>query len=68
MVKYYVEILDNNTNQTRSFIINGKYFELCDKDNLSFAGYHHLVHEDFVKCTGISVLEAMKSIQLINKL
>lgn len=69
-VNYYVEVLDNEDkkNQTRKFIINGDTFELCDKDNLSFAGYHDQVYENFIKGNGIPLSEAKKSIELILKL
>jgi UDP-N-acetyl-2-amino-2-deoxyglucuronate dehydrogenase len=68
LVKYHVEILNSREGQTRSFIINDKNFELCDKDNLSFSGYHHRVYEEFISGNGIPLSEAKKSIELVLKL
>lgn len=69
-IEYHVEVLDNDNKaeQTRSFIINGKEFELCNKDNLSFAGYHDRIYEEFLKGNGIPLSEAKKSIELISEL
>jgi len=69
-VNYNVEILDfdDKEHQTRKFIINGKEFELCNKDNLSFAGYHDQVHKEFAAGRGITLDEARKSIELVLKL
>lgn len=68
MVDYFVEVLDSNQGQTRKFVINGKSFELCDKDNLSFAGYHDIVHREFIAGRGIPLTEARKSLELVFKL
>lgn len=65
IVNYCVEVLDSREGQTRSFLINGQNFELCDKDNLSFAGYHDRVHREFQKGEGIPLSEAKKAIELI---
>lgn len=69
-INYHVEVLadDDKANQTRKFIINGKEFELCNKDNLSFAGYHDKIYENFIKDNGIPLSEAKKAIKLIKKL
>ena len=68
LVNYHVEVMDNNKGQTRSLVINGETFELCDKDNLSFAGYHDQVYKHFIAGNGIPLSEARKSIELILKL
>ena len=65
---YNVEVMDSREGQTRSFIINGKKFELCDKDNLSFGGYHDIVHKEFAEGRGIPLSEARKAIELVNRL
>ena len=67
-VHYHVEVLPDRDGQTRKFMINGNNFELCNKDNLSFAGYHQFVYEDFVKGNGIPLSETRKSIELVLKL
>lgn len=67
-ITYNVEIMPRRDGQTRSFIINGKNFELCNKDNLSFSGMHHLVYEELLKNKGIALLEAKKAIMLINRI
>lgn len=64
IVDYHVEVMDTRDGQTRKFIINDEEFEMCDKDNLSFAGYHDIVHEELNKGNGIPVSEARKSIEL----
>lgn len=70
IINYVVEILDddNKKEQTRKLVINDKEFELCNKNNLSFAGYHNQVYENFIKGNGIPLSEAKKSIKLILKL
>jgi elongator complex protein 3 len=69
-VNYHVEVLENDdkVHQTRKFIINGEEFELCDKDNLSFAGYHDQVYDQFIRGKGIGLEEAKKAINLIIKM
>ena len=67
-VDYDIEVLDSREGQTRSLLINGKEFELCDKDNLSFSGYHDKVYQQFVKDEGIPLSEAKKAIKLILEL
>lgn len=68
IVNYHVEVMDNKEGQTRSLLINGKNYELCNKDNLSFSGYHNIVHKEFAKGNGIPLSEAKKSIELVLKL
>lgn len=68
LINYHVEVLNSKDGQTRSFIVNGQRFEMCDKENLSFAGYHHLVHRDFIEGNGIPLSEARKAIELVLKL
>lgn len=65
LVRFHVEVLDSREGQTRSFVINGKNFELCDKDNLSFSGYHDKVYKEFIKDNGINLEEAKKAIGLV---
>jgi len=67
-VKYHIEVLDSREGQTRDIIVNGKKFMLCNKDNLSFSGYHSQVYRDFIKGNGIPLSEARKSIELVLKL
>jgi UDP-N-acetyl-2-amino-2-deoxyglucuronate dehydrogenase len=67
-IKYHIEVLDSRERQTRDIIVNGKKFMLCNKDSLSFAGYHHKIYEDFIKGNGIPLSEARKSIELVLKL
>lgn len=68
IVNYYVEVMDSKEGQTRSLLINRKNYELCNAENLSFAGYHNRVHEEFIKGNGIPLSEARKSIEMVLKL
>jgi hypothetical protein len=68
LVRYRVEVMDKKEGQTRKFVINGKEFEMCNKDNLSFSGYHGFVYRDFIKGKGLPVSEAKKSVILALKL
>jgi len=68
LVNYHVEVMEHRGGQTRSYLINGHNFEMCDKENLSFAGYHDIVHREFLAGRGVPLSEAKKAIELILKL
>jgi len=55
-------------NQKRVFKINGKDYNLSSKDNLSFENLHVSVYEDLLKKQGVRPEEAIRSIQLIEKI
>ena len=67
-VSYYVEVMDSREGQTRKLVINDQDFELCNRDNLSFSGFHDRVYEELIKGNGIPLSEAKKSIKLVLKL
>ena len=54
--------------QKRIFEINGRNYNFSSKDNLSFENLHKFVYEDLLNRKGVDPAEALKSIQLIEKL
>jgi len=54
--------------QKRFFKINGKDYNFSSRDNPSFENLHTLVYEDLLKKRGVNPQEAMKSIELIEKI
>ncbi|MCX6719917.1 MAG: Gfo/Idh/MocA family oxidoreductase [Candidatus Staskawiczbacteria bacterium] len=55
-------------NQKRIFEINGTNYNFSSKDNLSFENLHKFVYEDLLNGKGVGPKEALKSIELIEKL
>jgi len=52
----------------REFIINGTSYNFSSKDNLAEENLHLFVYEDLLKGRGIIPQEALKSIELVEKI
>jgi len=52
----------------REFIINGAPYNFSSKDNLAEENLHLFVYEDLLKKRGITPQEALKSIELVEKI
>lgn len=55
-------------NQRRVFKINGKQYNFSSKDNLSYENLHRFVYDDLIKGKGVTPLESLKAIELIENL
>jgi UDP-N-acetyl-2-amino-2-deoxyglucuronate dehydrogenase len=66
--KFTLKLDQDRNNQRREFIINGKSFNFSKQDNLAYENLHKFVYQDLIKGVGIRPEEAIKSIQLIEKL
>jgi len=55
-------------NQRRVFKINGEQYNFSSKDNLSFENLHQFVYRDLLEGKGIGPKEALRSVELIEKL
>lgn len=66
--EYHIEILDTREGQNRELIVDGRYINLSDKDNLSYEDLHKEVYKHFIKGEGVSLGEARKSLQLVDDL
>jgi UDP-N-acetyl-2-amino-2-deoxyglucuronate dehydrogenase len=52
----------------REFIINGEFYNFSSKDSLAEENLHKFVYQDLLVKKGITPLEALKSIELIERL
>lgn len=52
----------------REYIINGENYNFSSKDNLAKESLHYFVYKDLLNGKGISPKEALKSIELIEKI
>ena len=68
IVDYHIEIMDTGEGQTRSLVFDGREVELSQKDNLSYEDLHVDVYRAMRNGHGVRVKEALKSIQLVERL
>ena len=54
--------------QQRTFKINGIDYNFSSQDNLSFEDLHKFVYQDLIQGKGITTREALKSMELIEKI
>lgn len=66
--RFKVSTDEPQTSQRRVFKINGKDYNFSSQDNLSYEDLHKFVYQDFVEGKGITPKEALKSIELIEKI
>jgi UDP-N-acetyl-2-amino-2-deoxyglucuronate dehydrogenase len=66
--KWRVSVAENKDNQRRIFKINGRQYNFSSKDNLSYENLHRFVYRDLLQNKGVGPKEALKSIELIEKL
>jgi len=59
---------ENRKSQRRVFKINGKQYNFCSKDNLSFENLHKFVYSDLLVGKGVMPSEALNAIKLIENL
>lgn len=59
---------ETKENQRRVFRINGKDYNFSSKDNLAYENLHKFVYQDLMEGQGVTPKEALKSIELIEKL
>jgi len=59
---------EKKENQRRLFRINGTDYNFSSKDNLAYENLHKFVYQDLLNKKGITPEEALKSIELIEKL
>jgi len=68
LIEYHLEIMDNDNGQDRKLVFDGLNISLSKQDNLSFEDLHRLVYEDLKRGKGITVKDALPSIELVEKL
>ena len=70
--EWRLSVADNKDAQRRTFTIevdrDKKEYNFSSKDNLSYENLHVKVYEDLLKGRGVTPAEALKSIQLVEKL
>ena len=60
--------MDKDNGQDRKLVFDGLNISLSKQDNLSFEDLHRLVYEDLKRGKGITVKDALPSIELVEKL
>ena len=68
LIEYHLEIMDNDKDQDRKLVFDGLNISLSKQDNLSFEDLHRLVYEDLKRGKGVTVKDALPSIELVEKL
>lgn len=63
-----VSIDEKRDNQRRIFKINGINYNFSSKDNLSYENLHRFVYQDLLNKEGVTPGDALKSIELVEKL
>lgn len=66
--RWRVSTDENQDNQRRVFKINGIDYNFSSKDNLSYENLHREVYQDLLKGKGVLPKEALRSIELVEKL
>lgn len=66
--RWRISTNERRDNQRRTFKINGVDHNFSSKDNLSYENLHRHVYEDLLNGTGTLPSEALKSIELVEKL
>lgn len=59
---------EKQDNQRRVFKINNKNYNFSSQDNLSYENLHRFVYQDLIKNKGITPEQALKSVELVEKL
>lgn len=65
VVQIHIEVVNDRKKQGRRMLVDGKWIELSNADNLSYEDLHQAVYKDFMAGRGVSVEEADKSLKLI---
>jgi UDP-N-acetyl-2-amino-2-deoxyglucuronate dehydrogenase len=65
---FKISTIEPKETQRRVFKINGKDYNFSSKENLAFENLHYFVYKDLLKKEGITPKEALKSIELIEKI
>lgn len=68
LAEFHIEILDNREGQERYIQLGDKRINLSNQDNLSYEDLHKRVYEEIKAGRGIDLKEAVKSLELIEKL
>lgn len=66
--KYHIQIIPDGEKGHRDLVIDGTKIELSNSDNLSYDDLHKDVYTDFKEGNGILPNEAIKAVQLAEKL
>jgi UDP-N-acetyl-2-amino-2-deoxyglucuronate dehydrogenase len=65
---FKISTIEPKESQRRIFKINGKDYNFSSKENLAFENLHYFVYKDLLNKKGITPKEALKSIELIEKI
>ena len=63
-----VGIFRDRAGQQRRFLVNGKDYNFSSKDNLSYENLHRTVYREMLEGRGIRPLEALPSVELVDRL
>jgi len=66
--KWRINATEPRETQRRVFRINGKDYNFSSKENLAYENLHFYVYKDLLEKKGITPKEALKSIELIEKI
>jgi len=65
---FKISTIEPKETQRRIFRINGKDYNFSSKENLAFEKLHYFVYKDLLKKKGITPKDALKSIELVEKI